>query len=97
MFQEDFARAFERADETVIAPVFRSNLSESERLSADQLIEDGAGRVVGVRGFDGSERRGRFVLDASGRRAKTDGRLRGFRFRTAFSFPRFYLQYHATS
>src|SRR5574338_697054 len=40
VFQEDFARAFQAADETVIAAVFRSNLPESERLSAEQLVDD---------------------------------------------------------
>jgi UDP-N-acetylmuramate: L-alanyl-gamma-D-glutamyl-meso-diaminopimelate ligase len=38
IFQKDFARAFDAADETVIAAVFRSNLPESERLSADELV-----------------------------------------------------------
>ncbi|MGE5813064.1 MAG: UDP-N-acetylmuramate:L-alanyl-gamma-D-glutamyl-meso-diaminopimelate ligase [Acidobacteriota bacterium] len=40
VFQEDFARAFQAADETVIAAIFRSNLPESERLSAAQLVDD---------------------------------------------------------
>jgi UDP-N-acetylmuramate: L-alanyl-gamma-D-glutamyl-meso-diaminopimelate ligase len=40
VFQQEFARAFEGADETVIAGVFRSSLPESERLSADQLVDD---------------------------------------------------------
>ena len=40
VFQEDFARAFKAADETVIAAVFRSNLPESDRLSAEQLVDD---------------------------------------------------------
>jgi UDP-N-acetylmuramate: L-alanyl-gamma-D-glutamyl-meso-diaminopimelate ligase len=40
VFQEDFARAFAGADEVVIAPVFRSKLPESERLSIPQLIAD---------------------------------------------------------
>ena len=40
VFQQDFARAFGPADEVIIAPVFRTNLSESERLSADQLVAD---------------------------------------------------------
>jgi len=45
VFQRDFARAFGAADEVVIAAVFRSNLPESERLSAEQLVDDlqGAG------------------------------------------------------
>jgi UDP-N-acetylmuramate: L-alanyl-gamma-D-glutamyl-meso-diaminopimelate ligase len=46
VFQEDFARAFGPADEVIIAPVFRTNLSEDERLSAPQLVADlkGAGQ-----------------------------------------------------
>jgi UDP-N-acetylmuramate: L-alanyl-gamma-D-glutamyl-meso-diaminopimelate ligase len=40
VFQHDFARAFGTADEVVIAAVFRSNLPESERLSAEQLVDD---------------------------------------------------------
>jgi UDP-N-acetylmuramate: L-alanyl-gamma-D-glutamyl-meso-diaminopimelate ligase len=46
VFQQDFARAFGAADEVIIAPVFRTNLPEAERLSAQQLVADlnGAGR-----------------------------------------------------
>ncbi len=40
VFQDDFARAFGAADEVVLAAVFRSSLPESERLSAEQLVED---------------------------------------------------------
>ena len=40
IFQDDFARAFGVADEVVIAAVFRSSLPESERLSAEQLVDD---------------------------------------------------------
>jgi UDP-N-acetylmuramate: L-alanyl-gamma-D-glutamyl-meso-diaminopimelate ligase len=40
VFQDDFARAFSAADEVVLAAVFRSNLPEAERLSAEQLVED---------------------------------------------------------
>ena len=40
VFQDDFARAFDAADEVVIAPVFRSKLPESERLSIPQLVRD---------------------------------------------------------
>jgi UDP-N-acetylmuramate: L-alanyl-gamma-D-glutamyl-meso-diaminopimelate ligase len=40
VFQDDFARAFDAADEVVIAAVFRSSLPESERLSAEQLVAD---------------------------------------------------------
>jgi UDP-N-acetylmuramate: L-alanyl-gamma-D-glutamyl-meso-diaminopimelate ligase len=45
VFQDDFARAFEAADEVVVAPVFRSSLPEPERLSIPQLVSD-----VGRRG-----------------------------------------------
>ena len=40
VFQHDFARAFGPADEVIIAPVFRTNLPESERLSTEQLVGD---------------------------------------------------------
>ena len=40
VFQQDFARAFGPADEVIIAPVFRTNLSEGERLSPQQLVAD---------------------------------------------------------
>ncbi|HKE86153.1 MAG TPA: UDP-N-acetylmuramate:L-alanyl-gamma-D-glutamyl-meso-diaminopimelate ligase [Vicinamibacterales bacterium] len=40
VFQDDFARAFGAADEVVVAAVFRSNLPDSERLSAEQLVDD---------------------------------------------------------
>ncbi len=40
VFQEDFARAFAPADEILIAPVFRSKLPESERLSVPELVCD---------------------------------------------------------
>ncbi len=46
VFQDDFARAFAAADKVVIAPIFRSKLAESERLSVPQLVRDlnGAGQ-----------------------------------------------------
>ncbi|MGE0705796.1 MAG: UDP-N-acetylmuramate:L-alanyl-gamma-D-glutamyl-meso-diaminopimelate ligase [Vicinamibacterales bacterium] len=40
VFQDDFARAFGVADETIFAPVFRSSLPEHERLSIDDLVRD---------------------------------------------------------
>jgi UDP-N-acetylmuramate: L-alanyl-gamma-D-glutamyl-meso-diaminopimelate ligase len=40
VFQTEFANAFANADEVVIAPIFRSKLPESERLSVNQLVED---------------------------------------------------------
>jgi UDP-N-acetylmuramate: L-alanyl-gamma-D-glutamyl-meso-diaminopimelate ligase len=40
VFQADFAKAFGAADEVILAAVFRSNLPESERLSAEELVED---------------------------------------------------------
>ena len=48
VFQDDFARAFDAADQVVIAPVFRSKLPEAERLSVPQLVRDvtSAGRVA---------------------------------------------------
>ena len=38
VFQDDFARAFAGADEVIIAPIFRSKLPESERLSVPELV-----------------------------------------------------------
>jgi UDP-N-acetylmuramate: L-alanyl-gamma-D-glutamyl-meso-diaminopimelate ligase len=40
IFQDDFARAFAGADEVLIAPIFRSTLAESDRLSVPQLVRD---------------------------------------------------------
>jgi UDP-N-acetylmuramate: L-alanyl-gamma-D-glutamyl-meso-diaminopimelate ligase len=40
VFQQEFARAFGPADEVLIAPVFRTSLPESERLSTEQLVAD---------------------------------------------------------
>jgi UDP-N-acetylmuramate: L-alanyl-gamma-D-glutamyl-meso-diaminopimelate ligase len=40
VFQDDFARAFAPADEVLLAPVFRSTLPESERLSIETLVDD---------------------------------------------------------
>jgi UDP-N-acetylmuramate: L-alanyl-gamma-D-glutamyl-meso-diaminopimelate ligase len=40
VFQDDFARAFEGADQVLIAPIFRSKLPEPERLSVAQLVRD---------------------------------------------------------
>jgi UDP-N-acetylmuramate: L-alanyl-gamma-D-glutamyl-meso-diaminopimelate ligase len=40
VFQDDFARAFAPADDVLIAPVFRSTLPESERLSVETLVRD---------------------------------------------------------
>jgi UDP-N-acetylmuramate: L-alanyl-gamma-D-glutamyl-meso-diaminopimelate ligase len=40
VFQSDFARALGRADRVILPAVFRSNLPESERLSAEAIIQD---------------------------------------------------------
>jgi UDP-N-acetylmuramate: L-alanyl-gamma-D-glutamyl-meso-diaminopimelate ligase len=40
VFQDAFAEAFAAADRTIVASVFRSNLSEEERLSVDRLVTD---------------------------------------------------------
>ena len=40
VFQKQFARAFEEADEIVLAPIYRSSLPEAERLSVDELVTD---------------------------------------------------------
>jgi UDP-N-acetylmuramate: L-alanyl-gamma-D-glutamyl-meso-diaminopimelate ligase len=49
VFQDDFARAFAAADEVLIAPVFRSKLPETERLSVPQLVCDLRGRGQSAR------------------------------------------------
>ena len=49
VFQEDFARAFEGANEVLIAPIFRSKLPEAERLSVGQLVRDLNGRGLHAR------------------------------------------------
>jgi len=38
VFQDDFAKSFDAADEIVIAGVFRASLPEAERLSGDELV-----------------------------------------------------------
>ncbi len=42
VFQDAFAKAFidSGADETILAPVFRSSLPDDERLSVEQLVDD---------------------------------------------------------
>ena len=45
VFQDDFARAFGGADEVIVSAVFRSNLPDAERFSAEQLVSD-----LGTRG-----------------------------------------------
>ncbi|MBP1636277.1 MAG: mpl [Acidobacteria bacterium] len=40
VFQEAFAAAFSAADDVIVAAVFRANLPEGERLSAEQLVAD---------------------------------------------------------
>ena len=40
VFQQAFARAFGPADEVIIAPVVRTNLPESDRLSPQELVDD---------------------------------------------------------
>jgi UDP-N-acetylmuramate: L-alanyl-gamma-D-glutamyl-meso-diaminopimelate ligase len=49
IFQEAFARAFESSNEVLIAPVFRSKLPESERLSVPQLVRDLSSRGQSAR------------------------------------------------
>jgi UDP-N-acetylmuramate: L-alanyl-gamma-D-glutamyl-meso-diaminopimelate ligase len=49
VFQDDFARAFAGADEVRIAPIFRSKLPESERLSIPQLVHDLHARGLSAR------------------------------------------------
>ena len=52
VFQDDFARAFAAADEVLIAPVFRSKLPESERLSVPRLVRDLSDRGQSAREAD---------------------------------------------
>jgi UDP-N-acetylmuramate: L-alanyl-gamma-D-glutamyl-meso-diaminopimelate ligase len=42
VFQQDFARAFveSRADEVLLAPVFRTSLPPDERLSVEELVHE---------------------------------------------------------
>ncbi len=40
VFQQAFADAFRAADDVIIAAVFRANLPDDQRLSADQLVAD---------------------------------------------------------
>jgi UDP-N-acetylmuramate: L-alanyl-gamma-D-glutamyl-meso-diaminopimelate ligase len=49
IFQDDFAHAFSRADQVVIASVFRSSLPAAERLSEDQLVQDLSATGVSAR------------------------------------------------
>jgi UDP-N-acetylmuramate: L-alanyl-gamma-D-glutamyl-meso-diaminopimelate ligase len=57
VFQADFAKAFAEsgADEVVLAPVFRSSLPESERLSVPQLIADVTAAGRHARGLSGTD------------------------------------------
>lgn len=52
IFQKDFADAFGGATEVLIAPVFRSKLPESERLSVPQLVRELNGRGQSARGAE---------------------------------------------
>ncbi len=49
VFQGDFAKAFSAADEVVLAPVFRSTLPESQRLSIPDLVRDLEGQGKSAR------------------------------------------------
>jgi UDP-N-acetylmuramate: L-alanyl-gamma-D-glutamyl-meso-diaminopimelate ligase len=53
IFQDDFAEAFAKADEVVIASVFRSTLPPDERLSEDRLVSDLRRRGVAARHLPG--------------------------------------------
>jgi len=55
VFQDDFAHAFAGADEVLIAPIFRSKLPESERLSLPQLVRDLHSRGQSAREADSIE------------------------------------------
>jgi UDP-N-acetylmuramate: L-alanyl-gamma-D-glutamyl-meso-diaminopimelate ligase len=55
IFQDDFARAFARADEVVIASVFRSSLPPGERLSESMLVAALTGNGVRARHLPDSD------------------------------------------
>src|SRR5256885_1212555 len=63
VFQDDFARSFGAADEVVVAAVFRSSLPESERLSAEQLVDDLRARKQHARYIPGVDYIVRTVVD----------------------------------
>jgi UDP-N-acetylmuramate: L-alanyl-gamma-D-glutamyl-meso-diaminopimelate ligase len=56
VFQQEFAHAFARADEVIVAAVYRSSLPESERLSPDDLVRE----------LNASGRRARHIPDVDG-------------------------------
>ena len=49
VFQDDFARAFQAADQVIVAPVFRSTLPEEQRLLVPRLVADLASAGVAAR------------------------------------------------
>ncbi len=53
VFQSDFAKAFRGANEVVLAPIFRSSLPESERLSETELVADLAASGIRARTLPG--------------------------------------------
>jgi UDP-N-acetylmuramate: L-alanyl-gamma-D-glutamyl-meso-diaminopimelate ligase len=55
IFQDDFARAFNEADEVVIAKVFRTTLPDELRLSESQLVSDVARSGTSARHIEGVE------------------------------------------
>jgi UDP-N-acetylmuramate: L-alanyl-gamma-D-glutamyl-meso-diaminopimelate ligase len=52
VFQHEFARAFDEADEVVVARVFRTSLPEQERLSTEALVAEIAARGRRARQID---------------------------------------------
>ncbi len=68
VFQADFARAFERgrADEVIIAAVYRSSVPDDERLSPDQLARDLQAAGVHARHLPSTPR----IVDAVCREAR---------------------------
>jgi UDP-N-acetylmuramate: L-alanyl-gamma-D-glutamyl-meso-diaminopimelate ligase len=56
VFQAAFATAFGAADDVIVAAVYRSNLPEAERLSAEQLVHD----------IDAAGRPARYIPDVDG-------------------------------
>ena len=73
VFQDDFARAFDGADEVLLAPVFRSTLPEAERLSVPQLVRDLHARgSLGARSRLDRRHRRRHRPRAPARRSRRD-------------------------
>jgi UDP-N-acetylmuramate: L-alanyl-gamma-D-glutamyl-meso-diaminopimelate ligase len=63
VFQEAFAHAFGRADQAIIARVYRSSLPEAERLSVDRLVDDLRASGTPARHLDGTDEIVRTIVE----------------------------------